>query len=270
VQAQVAKVTAIFAVIGGVLGFFTAGWWGGFMDRYGRTRIMGVVIFSSLLNDFLTLLVFFYPNKIPGGYWILIITPFVEGFLGTPSTPAAAETTYMRDVSEPHDLSRNFALLVGVFHTGGTIGPVISGFLSERTGTVITVLYATTILHIIYASIAWFALPESVSEASMIHARNQYANELASATDVHAGPFRRRLLVFTKAFWHSFPLHVLTPMRLPNSRWKRDYNLVLLALSAGLINVIMASAGEVYQYGLYTFKWSSLQVRRTWSFPWHG
>jgi len=191
------------------------------MDRYGRTRIMGVVIFSSLLNDFLTLLVFFYPNKIPGGYWILIITPFVEGFLGTPSTPAAAETTYMRDVSEPHDLSRNFALLVGVFHTGGTIGPVISGFLSERTGTVITVLYATTILHIIYASIAWFALPESVSEASMIHARNQYANELASATDVHAGPFRRRLLVFTKAFWHSFPLHVLTPMRAKLSMEKR-------------------------------------------------
>ena len=100
-------------------------------------------------------------------------------------------------------------------------------------------LYATTIIHIIYASIAWFALPESISEASMIHARNVYANELASAADADAGPFRRRLLVFTKAFWHSFPLHVLTPKRLPNSRWKRDYNLTLLALSAGLINIIM-------------------------------
>ena len=136
--------------------------------------------------------------------------------------------------------SRNFALLVGIFYTGGTIGPIISGFLSEQTGNVITVLYATTILHVIYASIAWFALPESVSEASMIHARNHYANELASAADANAGPFRRRLMVFTKAFWHSFPLHVLTPKRLPNSRWKRDYNLALLALSAGLINVIMA------------------------------
>ena len=172
-----------------------------------------------------------------------------------PPTLGAAETAYMRDVSEPHELyvvlcngvttnihhlasSRNFSFLVSIFPIGGIVGPVTGSFIAQRTGTVISVLYATTIMHLIYASIVLFLMPESVSETSMMHARNQYASKLASAVDIDAGPFRRRLLVFAKAFWDSFPLHVLTPKRLSNSRWKRDYDLTLLALSAGLINVI--------------------------------
>lgn len=55
------------------------------MDRYGRTRVIGMVVFAPLLGDFLTMLVFFFPNKFPGGYWILIITPIVEGMLGSKS-----------------------------------------------------------------------------------------------------------------------------------------------------------------------------------------
>ena len=94
-------------------------------------------------------------------------------------------------------------------------------------------------MHLIYVATALFLMPESVTETSMMHARNQYASKLASAIDIDAGPFRQRLLVFAKAFWDSFPLHVLTPKRLPNSRWKRDYALTLLALSAGLMNMTL-------------------------------
>ncbi|KAF8548137.1 MFS general substrate transporter [Imleria badia] len=250
----------VFTIIGGILTFFTVGWWGGYMDRYGRTRILVLNIFTVILNDLLTILVFFYPNKVPGGYWILVITPIVQGILGTPPTLGAAETAYMRDVSEPHELSRNFSFLVSIFPIGGVIGPTIGSFLTERTGTLITVLYTTTAMHFVYASITWFLMPESVSEASMIHARNRYATKLVSAADADASPFRQRLLVFAEAFWDSFPLRVLTPKRLPNSRWKRDYDLTLLALSAGLVNMIMASGGDVFQYGLYTFKWSSVEL----------
>ncbi|KAG8213384.1 hypothetical protein J3R82DRAFT_11881 [Butyriboletus roseoflavus] len=158
VQAEVARFNAIFSIIAGLLSFCTTGWWGGFTDRYGRTRVLGMVVLGPLVGDFLLMLGFFFPNKFPGGYWFLILTPFVEGILGVPSSNGAAETTYMRDVSEPHTLSRNFAFLVGILHTGGTIGPIIGGFLNERTGSPITALYATAILHLAYAFIAWFVV----------------------------------------------------------------------------------------------------------------
>ena len=146
------------------------------------------------------------------------------------------------DAQSYHSASaRNFSFLVGIFHAGGTIGPIFGGLLNEQTGNVITALYATTILNLAYVSIAWFALPESFSEASMIHARNRYASELAPAADADIGPFPRQLLVFSKMFWDSFPLRVLAPKRLTNSRWKKDWNLTLLALSAGLVNVTMVS-----------------------------
>lgn len=56
-----------------------------FTDRYGRTRVLGVVVFAPLISDFLTTLVFFFPDKFPGGYWFLVIAPIVEGILGCKS-----------------------------------------------------------------------------------------------------------------------------------------------------------------------------------------
>ncbi|KAF8547892.1 hypothetical protein OG21DRAFT_831543 [Imleria badia] len=40
----------------------------------------------------------------------------------------------------------------------------------------------------------------------------------------------------------------------------KDWNLTCLAISAGLINAIMGSGSSIYQYALYTFQWSSLDL----------
>ena len=159
----------------------------------------------------------------------------------------------MRDVSEPQNLyviddqnamnelftvssARNFSLLVGVFYAGVTIGPVLGGFLNERTGNVTSALYAAIVLHLVYIIIAWVALPESITKDAMLHARRRYADELAAAVDVN--PLRRHVLILSKSFWDSFPLNVLAPKPSPNSQWK-NWNLTWLAVSAGLINVIL-------------------------------
>lgn len=68
------------------------------MDRYGRKRILILNISVVILNDFLTWMVFFFPNNVPGGYWILIITPIVEGILGSKSVRFAV-TLYVTIVS---------------------------------------------------------------------------------------------------------------------------------------------------------------------------
>ena len=177
----------------------------------------------------------------------------------------AAETSYMSDVSEPHNLyvdifggmlgrniypvssARNFSLLVGIFYTGNTIGPILGGFLNQQTNSVMGASYAATFMHFAYAAIAWFAMPESITETAMAHARSRYADEAASVVDTNVGPFRRQVKIFIKGFWASFPLNVLIPKRQRNSQQRRDWNLTWLAISAALINAAMVRSLKCYE-----------------------
>lgn len=83
---------------------------------------MEVIVLGSLVNDFLTMVVFRFSDILPGKHWFLVITPVLEGIMGgksafyhivphnetlvhsVPSSTMAAETSYMRDVSEPQYL----------------------------------------------------------------------------------------------------------------------------------------------------------------------
>lgn len=93
--------------------------------------------------------------------------------------------------------ARNFSLLIGVFYAGGAIDPVLGpgGFLNERTGDLISALYAATVLHLAYPIVACVALPESITQDAMVHARYRYADELATTGDPDVGPFRRVLVL---------------------------------------------------------------------------
>ena len=55
---------------------------GQFLDRYGRTRTMGIIILGPLLSDFLTFVVFFFSDILPGKYWFLVISSVMEGIMG--------------------------------------------------------------------------------------------------------------------------------------------------------------------------------------------
>lgn len=246
---------------------------GQFLDRYGRTRTMGIIIFGPLLSDILTFIVFLFSDTLPGKYWFLVIAPIMEGIMGgeqerydsvfcdrtaiQPLHPSWLRKHHTCVMSRNHLIcrsltlakchsrliyltssARNFSLLIGIFYAGGAIGPVLGGFLNQRTNSVMAAFYAATVIHLLYALLAWFAMPESITKATMIHARNRYADELASVVDADTGPFRRQALVFVKSFWDSFPLHVLAPKPTPNLR-RKDWNMTWLAISAGLINAIM-------------------------------
>jgi MFS family permease len=234
---------------------------------------MGIIIFGPLLSDFLTFIVFLFSDTLPGKYWLLAIAPVMEGIMG--GEPARYDIVFYDWIAiqplHPSWLrkyrtcvisrnylicrsltlakcharltyltssARNFSLLIGIFYAGGAIGPVLGGSLNQQIGSVIAAFYAATVIHLLYALLAWFAMPESITKAAMIHARKRYADELASAVDTDTGPFRRQATVLVKSFWDSFPLHVLAPKPTPNLR-RKDWNTTWLAISAGLINAIM-------------------------------
>jgi hypothetical protein len=57
---------------------------------------------------------------------------------------------------------------------GGAIEPVLGGLLNERTGNITSAFYTATVLQV--------ALPESITQDAMVHARHRYADELASSS----------------------------------------------------------------------------------------
>lgn len=133
-------------------------------------------------------------------------------------------------------------MLMGLFYAGGAIGPTLGGLLADR-GSVISPFYGATLLHIIYGCLVWFFVPESTTRRAMADSRYRYEEELKNANterDVNEHLFVR----FSKAFWYSVPLGIFMPRPIPgpagtSSTGKRDWNMTYLAISVGLVNIVV-------------------------------
>jgi MFS family permease len=53
-----------------------------FCDRHGRTKILGITVIGALLTDLNFIIIATFPDKLPGGYWLLLVGPLFEGVLG--------------------------------------------------------------------------------------------------------------------------------------------------------------------------------------------
>lgn len=52
-------------------------------DRYGRTRILGLVACATIFEDLVFVFVSMYAKRLPGGYWSVLVDPLVMGLLGS-------------------------------------------------------------------------------------------------------------------------------------------------------------------------------------------
>lgn len=82
VGAAVARMNMIMTGTLGVLTCLTTAWWGSLSDRYGRIRVLSFSVFGLLMTDFNFLVVAHFHKILPGGYWFLLVGPFLDGLLG--------------------------------------------------------------------------------------------------------------------------------------------------------------------------------------------
>jgi hypothetical protein len=82
VQANVTKLLTIITTVQGVLSCLTAAFWGSFSDRYGRVQLLRFNIVPVLLADAVLVALAVAPEKVPGGYWFLVLTAALEGLIG--------------------------------------------------------------------------------------------------------------------------------------------------------------------------------------------
>lgn len=167
------------------------------------------------------------------------------------TTVIAAMHAYVADTTTPAARSRTFSLTVGLLFVGMAIGPTVGSLLIRATGHVLSVFYLATTVHMIYALLVWFVIPESLSKRSMVKSQRRFevqtAEEEAQARMMREeGGFSvRAMLVFKKTFRFLSPLSVMAPVKiqpLGGGKPRRDWNLTLFALGAGFAMIVFVSS----------------------------
>jgi DHA1 family tetracycline resistance protein-like MFS transporter len=119
--AAAAEWNVLFAVVWGVMQFFSGPMLGLVADRYGRRPVLLVSLFG-LGVDFLFMA--FAP-----GLWWLFLGRLLNGMTAASFSTASA---YLADVTPPERRAKAFGMMGSAFSFGFIIGPVIGGLLGEH------------------------------------------------------------------------------------------------------------------------------------------
>jgi MFS family permease len=136
-----------------------------------------------------------------------------------------------------------FSLGLGLMFAGIAIGPTLGGLLIHVTGQVISVFYAATAIHLLYAILVWTLIPESLTSSKMAASRRKHAVEMQG--EITGAPVAVSILVRIKRIFKFLsPLAVFVPDKVGKGRnilhsQKRDWSLSLLAASYGFTMLIL-------------------------------
>lgn len=256
VQAIVAKLSATLTTTMGILSCLVTSWWANFSDRYGRRPVFMASMAGLLLMDATFLITANFVDYLPGGYWFLLAGFVMEGLLGSMPTAVAANHAYIADTCKPSARSQIFAFALGLTFIGFAVGPLLGGFLIHLTGSTLSVFFMALAIHLVYALVLVFILPESLTEAKARAARLRYKQEKEQNADIST--LRR---VFKEATRFLSALAVLVPRDIidanPLKRSKKDWNLFLLAISYALATSLIGSMPFLIQYAIGVFRWSA-------------
>ncbi|KAJ7636927.1 MFS general substrate transporter [Roridomyces roridus] len=257
---QCASATSAFIAVltsaTGITTFLTVAWWGSFSDRHGRTRVLAVTAFGHLLSTLNNIFVAKFVERIPGGYWFLLLNSVVMGLVGGEiASESAALFAYMGDLSTPETRSRLFSLASGFAVVGVAVGPLLGSFIVRFSNNVLWVFYVAAMLRLIQMCIFAFVLPESLTRAEMDAAMARMREESLQSEE------RTILSRLRRAFFFLQPLAVLWPEKISkdsaNGVAKRDWNLLILTVGNGLMLLASSSLTSQFLYALSTFRWDA-------------
>ncbi|KAJ7735098.1 major facilitator superfamily domain-containing protein [Mycena maculata] len=255
VQAAVARLVTVLATTTGILTCLTVGWWGSFSDRHGRARMITIASVGQLATSLNIIFVAKYVQRIPGGYWFLVVDSVITGALGGNAIEIATVTAYVADVSAPEKRPRLFSLISGVYLVGIGVGPFLGSGLVKITHNLLSVFYVAAAFKIIQACYAFFILPESLTTAQMNRAWIKRREERLPTDGSAAVSWLRRLFFFLT------PLSVLWPEKISKESSvtgvKREWNLFILTMAYGLMLLAASSLLNQFLYALSTFQWDS-------------
>jgi MFS family permease len=153
------------------------------------------------------------------------------------SAATANVHAYVADCTDPARRSRVFSIYLGLVYIGMAIGPAFGGLLIRQSGDLLAVFYYAFSNHFAFATMVWFAIPESLAPTQLARAKAAY----------NQGKARARGIGGLSAYLASFlaPLKLFIPVNVATSanplKRRKDWNLTLMAAAYGLVIMLVVS-----------------------------
>jgi MFS family permease len=97
------------------------------------------------------------------------------------SAATANVHAYVADCTDPARRSRVFSIYLGLVYIGMAIGPAFGGLLIRQSGDLLAVFYYAFSNHFAFATMVWFAIPESLAPTQLARAKAAYNQGKARA-----------------------------------------------------------------------------------------
>ncbi|KAG0083649.1 hypothetical protein BGZ92_010582, partial [Podila epicladia] len=129
------------------------------------------------------------------------------------------------------------------------IGPVLGGYLTHKTGTILTIVYIDIATSILSLLLAVFVVPESIPSKQPLFIRELFERACPPKKDSPSSE--------PHAPWHSHAVRAFSFFK-PNGR---NTNLILLAVISFLqMLAIRGTLSVIVLYTLQTFQWKEFEV----------
>lgn len=251
VQSRVAQFTLYGNLIAGLLSAVTSPRLGALSDRYGRTKILGLTSMGSVMGEVIMIIAANYPEKFPVN-WILMGYAF-EGLCGSFICAMAISNAYATDCTPPAKRNIAFGYLHSALFTGIALGPIIAGFIVKATGSTLSIFYISLGVHVCFAAVVFFAVPESLSKARQHASREKHREEKALVGPSSDWIDQLRAINLFE------PLKILYPRGGGSSPALRRNLIFLAAIDTILFGVAMGSMTVVIIYTNYQFGWGTFE-----------
>lgn len=249
VQALVANFNLYMNLLSGVFSAIVAPQLGALSDRYGRVKVLVCASIGGFTMEIITIIIGLNPTQV-SVYWMLL-GAFLDGISGSFTTGMALAFAYASDCSPPERRNVAFGYFHGTLFTGIALGPMLSGQLIKKTGTVMSAFYLALACHIFYIIFISLAVPESLSKERQLLAR-QKRREAKEASP------HKDLTSKLKNYNIFEPLWVLRPKGPGASKSLRRNLFVLAAIDTMMFGVAMGTMQIVLIYAEYRFGWTAV------------
>ncbi|KAJ9268427.1 hypothetical protein DTO212C5_5579 [Paecilomyces variotii] len=262
VQSLVARFQLYYNLISGILSAVVSPRLGRFSDRHGRTKVIALTAFGSILGEIVTLVVAAKPQS--SSVNLLLVGAFFDGLCGSFTTALALVHSYASDCTAPENRNVAFGYFHGVLFTGVAAGPFLAGYVIKRTGKIIGVFAAALAFHTFFFLMLIFVIPESLSEERQRIARNKHlmkrldsdGSRRLSLRDLHpANLFRPLTILFPKGDH----VHALTSDGRAAVSALRKNLIILAAIDTAMFGVAMGTVQVIIIYAEYMFDWGNYE-----------
>ncbi|EKG12014.1 Major facilitator superfamily [Macrophomina phaseolina MS6] len=254
VSSSVAQFTLYGNLISGLLCAITSPKLGALSDRYGRLHIIAITSTGMLLGEIVTLCAATHPDTIPVG-WVLVAYA-VEGLFGSFIAAMAIANSYATDCIPVDRRSVVFGYFHAALFTGIALGPIVSAYLIEALGSVVSIFYIAAGIHVTFILFTALIIPESLTKDRQMAAREKYASERAARAPSADWINRLRQVNLLE------PLKILYPTGEGSSPAVRRNLLLLAGVDTTVFGVHMGAMTVVIIYTNYQFGWTNFETSR--------